>query len=146
LFTPLFTSLFTYLSPFNPDIASSKQKEQIVKSWSEFTENAEISPEDSDDVALDKKLLAIRESLEAENGNEAINFHVAPWKSQWSKTKYAVVANLRQQGLRSVTGLCTTQTRLASHRYLGYHLIRRDATGVASLPCPRWLDVHVMWE
>lgn len=73
-------------------IASKNHKMLIVKNWPQLAKGAEVDSSDSDFVALDKQVLSIRNSLEAEADDQAFDFYHSPWREQWSQSRSKVTS------------------------------------------------------
>ena len=64
-------------------IASRGPKGEIVKHYSERRGEAGIEEGDSEFTKVDKQLLAIRKSFEAEEDSKFVDFYWDPWRSEW---------------------------------------------------------------
>jgi MoxR-like ATPase len=81
----LFRHILVYL--LFPDemerIASKNHKVRIVQQWRDLAKDAAIEEDDSELVALDKRLLAIRKKLEEEASGEPMDFYYDNWYPAW---------------------------------------------------------------
>jgi len=68
-------------------IASKNHKVRIEKHWKDLSEGALIEDADSELVALDKRLLAIRKKLEVSSENKPFDFYFDPWYTECLKKK-----------------------------------------------------------
>ena len=64
-------------------IASKNHKVRIVQRWKDLTKDAPIKDDDSELVALDKRILAIREKLEEDAQGQPVDFYYDVWYPEW---------------------------------------------------------------
>lgn len=83
-------------------IASGRQKRSIVNAYEEEAAGAVVPDDDRSLVRTDRKLLAVRETLEQEYADEALDFYEHPLVERWNPTDKIEKVSLDKEALEKL--------------------------------------------